>query len=208
MRRLLDTRPLAALLLVWIAVAGPVEAQERDDTPETRLVQINLLAASKQGTSELSDLPVNTRKAIEDIQDFLPFKSYRILDTSLVRTAVTIPSRGGTRARTFMTGPDGSKLQVTMRITAEKGSDQLFVNLFEVSPSAMERFRPVLAPEQGRPHEPENAPPAVAPRADLLDLGSLISTSFSADIGKTVVVGSSRLNGGDDALIVLFTALP
>ena len=37
---------------------------------------------------------------------------------------------------------------------------------------------------------------------------NLISSSFSLKSGETVVVGASRLNGDDQALIVLFSALP
>ncbi len=37
---------------------------------------------------------------------------------------------------------------------------------------------------------------------------SLLDTSFRLDRGETVVVGTSKLNGSDDALIVLLTALP
>jgi hypothetical protein len=35
-----------------------------------------------------------------------------------------------------------------------------------------------------------------------------LRASFRIDEGETVVVGSSRLDGGDDALIVLLTAVP
>jgi len=38
--------------------------------------------------------------------------------------------------------------------------------------------------------------------------GSIISTSFTMDVGETVVVGTSRLKGGDKALIALLTAVP
>jgi hypothetical protein len=36
----------------------------------------------------------------------------------------------------------------------------------------------------------------------------LIDTSFAMDVGETVVVGTSRLPGGDKALIALLTAVP
>lgn len=199
---------LAVLILSGNGLARAQESSDQDETRETRLVQINLLAASKSGNSDLSDLPANTRKAIEDIQDFLPFKSYKILDTSLVRALVTSPRRGGRRATTFMTGPDGAKLQVKLSLTGERDSHEIYVNEFEVAQDVMSRFRPMtLTPEQQRQVDPDTTP-AIAPRADLLDKGALISTSFTANIGQTVVVGSSRLNGGDEALIVLFTALP
>jgi hypothetical protein len=37
---------------------------------------------------------------------------------------------------------------------------------------------------------------------------SVIDTSFTMDIGETVVVGTSRVRGGDKALIALLTAVP
>ena len=35
----------------------------------------------------------------------------------------------------------------------------------------------------------------------------MLSSSFAAEIGQTVVAGTSRLNAGDEAVMVLFTAL-
>ena len=37
---------------------------------------------------------------------------------------------------------------------------------------------------------------------------SIIDTSFTMDVGETVVVGTSRLKGGTRALIALLTAVP
>jgi DNA repair exonuclease SbcCD ATPase subunit len=37
---------------------------------------------------------------------------------------------------------------------------------------------------------------------------SIIDTSFTMDVGETVVVGTSRLKGGSRALIALLTAVP
>jgi len=62
-------------------------------------------------------------------------------------------------------------------------------------------FRPLVKADRD---DLDRERPAAAPRAPV----SLLRTSFAAELGKTVVVGSSRLNGGDRALIVLFTALP
>lgn len=198
---------IAAFVLA-LSGSGLVSAQENnapEEAPDTRLVQINLLAASKSGDSDLSDLPANTRKAIEDIKDFLPFKSYRILDTSLVRALVSPTNRGSRPAKTFMTGPDGTKLQVELRMTGVKNSGEIYVHQFELAPTMRDRLFAVTTDPDV---EADSGTPAIAPRADLVDMGALISTSFTAHLGQTVVVGSSRLNGGDEALIVLFTALP
>jgi hypothetical protein len=45
-------------------------------------------------------------------------------------------------------------------------------------------------------------------RPRLLDGRSVIDTSFTMEIGETVVVGTSRVRGGDKALIALLTAVP
>jgi hypothetical protein len=37
---------------------------------------------------------------------------------------------------------------------------------------------------------------------------SIIDTTFFMDVGETVVVGTSRIRGGDKALIALLTAVP
>ena len=36
----------------------------------------------------------------------------------------------------------------------------------------------------------------------------LIGTTFGMNVGETVVVGTSKLNGGSEALVVLLTATP
>lgn len=36
----------------------------------------------------------------------------------------------------------------------------------------------------------------------------LLATSFSMTVGETLVVGTSKLDGGDEALVVLLTAAP
>jgi hypothetical protein len=36
----------------------------------------------------------------------------------------------------------------------------------------------------------------------------MIDTSFTMDVGETVVVGTSRLRGGSQALITMLTAVP
>jgi hypothetical protein len=35
----------------------------------------------------------------------------------------------------------------------------------------------------------------------------VVQTSFAMDVGETVVVGTSKLDGGDAALVVLLTAV-
>lgn len=194
--------------VILLPLQAPLPAAAQEVTTDTRLVQISLLVASKGGDSDLSDLPANTRQAIEDIRDFLPFKSYRIIDSSLVRALVPEDRGRARQARTFINGPNDTQLQVTLFMIAEKNGTEIYVRDFQVNRPPQSRLFAVT-PEEHRDPDPDKHKPAVAPRAtDLIDLGPLITTSFTAKVGQTVVVGSSRLNGGNEALIVLFTALP
>lgn len=187
----------AALLVLGVLAAGSVPAPAAESPPippPTRLLQISLLAASKTGPSELADLPANTRQAIEDIRQFLPFKSYRMLDTALVRS-----SRG---ARTTLRGPGEREYRVALNFLQQPQDDKLQVLHFEL---VQERPLAVAFSARDAARATGGESPPLAPRPPL---GPVISTSFSAEIGQTVVVGSSRLDGGDEALVVLFTALP
>ena len=93
-----------------------------------------------------------------------------------------------------------------IRLTAGM-SGRIVLDLYEVSMSFEEKdgkfavwlFSVYPAkPKRAEPLPPGHAPEAVKP---------LISTSFSIERGETVVVGSSKING-DEALLVLLTAVP
>ena len=192
MPRPLRLAPLAFALLVLSLTAMPAPAQP--PPPPTYLIQISLLAASKTGPNELEDMPANTRQAVEDVRQFLPFKSYRLLDTALVRA-----DRG---ARTTLTGPDDREFRAAFSFNNEpvvaqrmEKKEKLLVRQFELVEKIA--VAPQLLTDTG-----DSKPPAAVSSKQVL------SSSFAAEIGQTVVVGTSRLNGGDEALIVLFTALP
>ncbi len=181
---------LAFALLTLSISALPAIAQP--PPPPTYLIQVSLLAASKTGQNELADLPQNTRQAIEDVRQFLPFKSYRLLDTALVRT-----DRG---ARTTLTGPDNREFRAAFsfgrhQVVAERmeKKGKLMVQSFELV-EKVELSPPQLSSggDRGAPVSPASRP--------------VLSSSVAAELGQTVVVGTSRLNGGDEAMIVLFTA--
>ena len=154
----------------------------------TVLFQIILLRASMSGTDELNGLPKNAGKAVADIRDFLPYKSYRILDSALLRASQD--AGGWTRL-------DGiPPQQYDVRILFKPASgERLNIWDFTVQRArASEAEAPVAtpAPSGATPQPPERP---------------VISTSFSVEIGETIVVGSSKLAGGD-AMVILFTAIP
>lgn len=183
----LPIRPalFAVALLMLPPATTPAGAQRQE--PATHLIQISLLAAAKSGPSELTDLPANTRQAIEDVRQFLPYKSYRLLTTGLLRIQ--------TGARTTLTDPQGRVFFVALSLGEGQQPGSLLVRSFELQEKS--EPKPPLVSGGGDRVAP------VAPSSR-----NLLSSSFAAEIGQPVVVGTSRLDGGDEALMVLFTALP
>jgi hypothetical protein len=126
--------------------------------------------------------------------DFLPYRSYSMIDSALIRTAG--------RGIASMKGPDGRDLRVELRFrpgSRRVGEPDLMITGFDVvnmtpqTGQAEESRTPKGAGVRG-----ETPPPA--PKI-------IISTSFGMSVGETLVVGSSRLDGGDTALISLVTAV-
>jgi hypothetical protein len=214
-------------------------------------------------------VPPAARKALVDMRDFLPFKSYRLLDAAWMMCCGQQSSSGwgssqsmvlrgpdeseyelklstsrGENARVFVkfsllgggTSSDGSgeSMAATManlsRTTTRKIADlkdqalllekqiqeakrktevgvapasevpKLEVELRRVNREVEDLQARLVETRANRP----NARGAVEPRAK----SAIIDTTFTMDVGETVVVGTSRLKGGAKALIALLTAVP
>lgn len=161
------------------AQARIAQALAREDAvPQTQSFQVSFLAAGKEGGPN-PELSAGAQKALADLKGLLPFKSYRLLDTAWLRTTQTASVR--------LAGPDGHAFEVWLRFRSSGlGKDRnLLVDGFRLT----ERF----------PNEPTKQ---VRPPQEL------ISTSFGLKVGETIVVGTSKVDGSDDALIVLLTAVP
>jgi hypothetical protein len=186
--------PRAVLaVLVLVLAAAPALAQPAE-TPESQLFHVTLVAASRQGGSGgQGTLPKAVAQALDDIKDFLPYQGYRVVDSALVRAS--------REARTTLKGPDGTSFEAEILFRPGQDGDgpkSFLVEHFELR-------RPLLAELPARDLEGARAGrPALAPMAPQ----PALRASFRIDEGETVVVGSSRLDGGDDALIVLLTAVP
>jgi hypothetical protein len=238
-----------------------------------------LVLGDIQGASTPDDVPPAARKALVDMRDFLPFKSYRLLDaawmmccgqdpgssnlsrnhpaTPSARSSVTQMLRGpeereyelelvtsrtegsGVFVKFTLSGsssapeiaaaeatPAATTRNLTRRIADMKdtramldkqlqdakkkvevgvsnGSDvpKLELELRRLDREIDEMNTRLAEAQAGRP---------TTPRASV-DHGrrtTVIDTSFSMDVGETVVVGTSRLKGGSKALIALLTAVP
>ena len=180
-------KKLALLLLIALPLFAD-EAPTPQPTPiaaggRTQLFQIVLVRGAVNGSEETVGIPKNAEKAIKDIRDFLPFKSYRMLDVGLLR--IQESSSGKIR----IDGIPPQQYDVLVATSRAGANGKIPIWTFTVAP--------VRAPRTTA------LPKGVAPEAER----AIIDTSFSIDPGETIVVGSSKL-GGDQALIVLFTALP
>src|SRR5262249_26071950 len=123
-------------------------------------------------------LSKNAQKAIDDLRGFLPYKGYHLLDTAWLRTT------GVTQAR--LVGKDGISyaVRLTCRGVGAEDSKEIYVRSFDVQEEPSQQIV-----KEGR-----------GPR-------SILSTSFGLKVGETLVVGTSKLDGGA-ALVFLLTALP
>lgn len=154
---------------------------ERDVLPASQRLQIHLLSAVP-GAVELPErLGAEPRRALEDLVTVLGPRRFVLLDSGLVEMVEVTTTR--------LAGPGGVLLDARLRLREVSGldNDKLHVDVSLAVPGPGER-----APSEG---------------AARLRSGSLLETSLSLDAGETVVVGTSRLDGGEEGLVLLLTAL-
>jgi hypothetical protein len=213
-----------------------------------------LVLGDLQSGPASDNVPPAARKALADMKDFLPFKSYQLLDAEWVLGSSNVSTRlrgpedhEYTLNMTAMPPRDGSKaiyISFQLRegdsvkatetsVVVEKRATDLAAER-----AAIEHQLEVLREQYGQNH-PEvtrTRERLAAVEKELVEANrqgstvvrggrgsgsgvgagfglttrtaSIISTSFTMDLGETVVVGTSRLKGGDKALIALLTAVP
>lgn len=154
-----------------------------DAAPHTQVFQVVLLAASNRTGGAPLALPPGAEKALADIRSLLPFKSYEQLDSALLRTTSTVEGH--------LVGRDGRPYKTWLHFRAVGGADskELFVDQFELS-------------------EEVSFPPGKPESKDRRSSREMISTSFGLKQGETIVVGTSKSIEGDEALVLLLTAMP
>jgi hypothetical protein len=242
-----------------------------------------LVLGDIQGAAMADDVPPAARKALVDMREFLPFKSYKLLDAAWVmccgqqgpdaladRRPPAQPSSAGGMSTQMLSqvlrGPDDQEYELKLT-TSRAESARVFVRftLFgsgasreivaeATSASAVSRTtarriadlkdQRALLDKQIQDLR-KRAEVGIAPDTDVPKLevelrrvereiedltvrlaegsagrsgarssgehavrSSIIDTSFTMDVGETVVVGTSRLKGGSRALIALLTAVP
>ena len=206
---------LAGLALVGASAA---HAQTRQGG-----FSVVLLMGETQSTAPSEAPPPAVRKALADVKDFLPYKSYRVLDTQWSRS-------GASRMR----GPGDQEYDVD--ITADEippipgrpkeGMLNVIFKLQEVGAATTpgEEFgRMAMAADMEKQRataqrQLEGAKGAIAQELEsrianlnkqiaMVRARKLIDSRFEMAIGETVVVGTSKLGGGDKGLVVLLTSV-
>ncbi len=175
------TIPLGLLLVALAAHPFAALAQEGRERPMpvTHEFQVILVNATPGGLS-FPDLPDDAITALEDIVRVLPYQLFELIDTAWIRT------HEGARARLG----EAAAFEVNLGIDQHSTDERIVISYFELS---------------YRPWERHSDPDV--DRIMYGDSENLLGTSFSLNVGETVVVGTSRINGDDEALIVLLKAV-
>ena len=183
---------LAALLLASgrLGLAQSVQVPILQPTPQAseeshrnQNLQILLLSASlKPSATAGPEIPENAQKALNDLKKFLPFKSYQLVD------GAWLSATEGNSAQGRLAGSNGVayKVELRFRSTGDTEPPTLFVDRFRLEQEMVVQMKE--GPQFGGRR--------------------LIDTTFSVKEGETIVVGTSKADGVDGALVVLLTAVP
>ena len=221
-----------ALLLLTI----PASAQ--GTSPTLQGFSIVLVLGDVQDGATSDTIPAAARAALGDLKDFLPYRSYRVLDTAWVLASSATRQAVSSRLQ----GPDEQDFEVILdRMPVGPSTLQVRFEMREPDANAERRAaaadreaairaeiqqlisaRAALENQLRRAEAAQNRGDADAFRQRLSENeiaietrqrqgrapsgATLIDTSFNMSLGETVVVGTSRMRGGNNALIVLLTA--
>ena len=212
------------VLAVVVALLSAAVAQAQ--SPQRGFSVVLLLGETLPAANGDSLPPAPTlRKALNDVKDFLPYKSYKILDTQWLRSGSTrmkgiddqeydVDVVGDEMTPTPLQ-PKPGMLKVLFRLkevgAAESPSEEFGRT---VAAADMERRRNELQRSldnnQVGPGARAGLTEQVAQLAKQIRMArarNLINSTFQMQIGETVVVGTSKIGGGDKGLVVLLTSV-
>jgi hypothetical protein len=227
---------------------------ERANLPRPQGFSVVLVLGEMQGAGTTENVPPAARKALLDMKDFLPYKSYRLLDSQWtlccgqstiatrlrgvdeqdyeleldprgsetsgkwnvrfsLREAISVAGRGGpattnaVMAETVGNPADRAAILAVQRAELETKLKSLKERYNDNHPEVQQLKSQMAALDRqaAMVRSQENMK-----RSRKATIGgghrALIDTNFTMDVGETVVVGTSRLQG-DKALIALLTAV-
>jgi hypothetical protein len=174
-----------------IAKIREVEAARQrfgDEQSASHGFSVILAVGDLQGGTPARDLPPAASKALADMSQFLPYKSYELIDARWIL--------GSPRSTSLIRGPENREYELELR-TSPRSDNEVQIDFYLRDPT---RAFPFLSGRGFRSGSGNGAVRIVK------QPGRIIDTTFNMDVGETVVVGTSRLQG-DKALIVLLTAV-
>lgn len=219
-------RPVVVILALMF-VTTPAWAQTTANQLQGFSIVLVLGDTQEGGATE--NVPPAARAALADLKDFLPYRSYRVLDTAWVLASSLEPQTLSSRLQ----GIDEQSYEFTLeRMPVKASSLQVRFGMREPTGSAdrraadrgamLRRQLAQLMEQLRRAEAAQNRAEIDAARQRIIDIESeievaqrearyvsgapLIDTTFTMSLGETVVVGTSRMRGGSKALIVLLTA--
>jgi hypothetical protein len=160
--------------------------KEMDVKPPDVLFTIQLVLASEDGTGRTDEALAND-PIIKELRGFLKYKSFSLLDTSLVRAL-------NPQSSEVVMGPKGEFNLELRPYAVNAGAVQVFVRL---------RQRLGLAAQESEAERAGMVKPSPAAAAVTQ---TLIESSLSMKSGDKTVVGVSRTAGGDKGLILIIQA--
>lgn len=136
------------------------------------------LVMADHSQQETPRLAAAEARALADLRQLLPYRGYRLVESGQLQAETT--------GQIHMGGMPSYAADFRLSGVKTPGSTSVQFQSFELAYTHM------------------------ATDAEGNDRGSrtdmILRTSFTMEVGETVVVGTSRLNGSDEALIVLLTA--
>ena len=248
MHRLIKVRAavVVCVAIAWSAVALAQQPKPQAARAELQGFSMVLLVGDLQSGPTTEGVSPAARKALADMKDFLPYKSYRVADTVWIlasngrNATARVRGQDNQEYELFISGMNAppSDLRVLFRLSeggdypAPSGSIDTAARATQVEVrkaqlADLEARRKALEQEHAALREKYSSnPPQVSKngaeqeqiarqiqvvKAEIASSGfarKIIDTTFSMDVGETVVVGTSRLGGRDKALIALLTAVP
>jgi len=151
---------------------------EKRDVPPPTQEFQVLLLVAGDQPAASGTIPANAARVLDDLKGFLPYRSYQLMDTGFVRTTE--------HGEVALGASPGYFAEIHFRGDPASGKG-LFVEGFRLSRNE------TIMKDSGVPE---------------MIRRPVLSTSFGIQPGETVVVGTSKLDGGSQALVVLVTAVP
>ncbi len=153
---------------------------EFDRMPETKAFHIIVLSAGTMTTDQDLDIPSGAARALSDFAEFMPYSAFEVLSSGLLRTSQD--------AQTTLTGPVEFRVGIEFRPVADPQAP-ILIESFNIS----QMIQPTYTPSGDVARDAYTR--------------QVLQTTFTIAPGETVVVGTSKLEGDDGAVIVLLTAI-